>query len=283
MPPKQPTKQSETAIEKTVTASTAELSRVEPAGALELVPEYLRQTSIPLGAEAMRASDVAVARLALSQPLSAALQEQNTKAYIDGLKQGAFYNSMTKADYGRELFIIPLLSVIKRIRFKDFESGGGMLCRSENGKLGEGDPGGVCRLCEFSKRVGEDRPECDEVLAYHVLAFNEKGVRLAPEDWCVWGARSSAIPAAKFLNRLYKLRGPFDLFKGVYKLSSFWDITQKKPCWVPKVENAGWVTLDQLNFAKNFFLSVQNLEKAGKARTLDQDDAAEQVAEPEEV
>jgi hypothetical protein len=250
-----------------------ELVRVDPAPlvSIEQMPEFLQQTTQPLGAEEMRPKDVLVARFCLAQKMSAATEEQNASAYIEGLKPGMFYNNVSKKNYGNSVLFIPIKLVLKRAMFQEMEKGGGILCRSEDARTGEGEPGGDCKTCEFAKWSEGNPSPCNEVLTYHILAFSEKGESLGPDNWCVWGAKKSAIKAAKALNGYYKMRGPFDLFKGVYKMTSFWDTTQKKPCWVPKVENAGWVTDRQFAFAKPWFFSIQNLERAGVIRTLDVD------------
>lgn len=262
-----------------VSSQSTERTRIESGGLVEAPPDYLKQeTESLLGAEAMRPRDVAIARVMLAQPLSQAIDKQNETAYISGLEPGMFYNSLTRENYGSKIFIVPLMSLLKRLRMRSIEEGGGILCRSENGTIGEGEPGGDCRKCSLSKWLNGDRPECDEVLTYHVLCSKSATQSLTPDDWAVWGAKVSAIKAARFLNRLYSLRGPYDLFKGRYELSSFYDRTLKKPCWVPKVENAGWITSEQYKFAKGFFLAVRNLERAGNIRVLD----AEVIDEPRE-
>jgi hypothetical protein len=258
-----------------------ELVHVEkvPLAAIEQMPEFLRQTTQPLGAEEMRPKDVLVARFCLAQKMSAATEEQNVSAYIEGLKPGMFYNNVNKRNYGNSVLFVPIKLVLKRAMFGDMEKGGGLLCRSEDAIHGEGEPGGDCKTCEFAKWNEGTPSPCNEVLTYHILAFGERGEQLTPDNWCVWGAKKSAIKAAKALNGYYKMRGPFDLFKGVYKMTSFWDTTQKKPCWVPKVENAGWVTDTQYAFAKPWFFSIQNLERAGAIRTLDVDPEPEPESE----
>lgn len=248
------------------------LTTIENRGALVTtnIPAYLKQEGVPLGAEHMRPSDIALARFQLAQDGTRAAKKQNTERYINGLEPGMFYNTMTKQVYGTEVFFIPLLEWPKRARMpEEFTGSGGPLCRSENGKIGEGDPGGVCRTCVYSKWVDNAPPLCSEVMAYHILPLPERDYIPTPEDWCVWGARKSAINAGKLLNRFYKMRGPVDLFKCVFKINSFWDTKQTQPCWVPKVENAEWVTQDQYAFAREFFHSVNNLELAGSIHVSD--------------
>jgi hypothetical protein len=248
---------------------TDELVKVEPGGLMEAVPDYLMQEHAALGVESMRPKDIAIARLMLAQQMSAAVDKQNESAYIEGLEPGMFYNGLTRENYGNKIYIVPLMSLPKRLYMRPMEDGGGVLCRSEDGNRGEGEPGGVCAKCILSTWKQGVHPECDEVLTYHALVSTDEEKPFTADDWVVWGAKVSALKAARYLNRLYALRVPrLDLFAGRYKITSFYDQTQKKPCWVPVVENAGWVTKQQANFARKFFLSVSSLERAGRFKTL---------------
>jgi hypothetical protein len=250
-----------------------EIVKIENRGALVTtnVPEYLKQEGAALGVEHMRPSDILLARFQLAQETTRAAKKQNTERYIEGLEPGLFYNTLTKQVFGNEVLFIPLLKWPKRARMpEEFTGGGGPLCRSEDGKTGEGDPGGNCRTCMYAKWVDDQPPLCSDVMTYHILPLPERDYVPTQEDWCVWGARKSAINAAKMLNRLYLMRqGALDLFKCVFKISSFWDTKQTQPCWVPKIDNAEWVTPDQYTFARAFFHSVHNLERAGSIHVSD--------------
>ncbi len=248
------------------------LAVIENRGAIVTsnIPEYLRQEGPPLGVEHVGPSDIALARFQLAQDQTRASKKQNTEHYIDGLEPGFFYNTMTKQVFGKEVFFIPLLEWPKRIRFPEqFDGSGTILCSSEDGKLGKGDPGGDCKTCTFAQRIDGAPSLCSNVMAYHILPLPEHDYLPTPDDWCIWGAKRSAINAAKMLNRLHRMRGTVDLFKCVFKVSSFWDTKQTQPCWVPKIDNADWATPDQYKFARAFYSSVRNLELAGSIHATD--------------
>jgi len=262
-----------------------QIVKIENRGALVTsnIPDYLKQEGAPLGAEQVRPSDIKIARFQLAQETTRVAKKQNTDSYIDGLEPGLFYNTMTQHVYGNEVFFIPLLEWPKRVRFPEvFDGTGTILCSSENGKIGEGDPGGYCQTCIYSKRVDGKPSLCSNVMTFHVLPLLERDYIPTPDDWCVWGAKRSAIDAAKMLNRLHRMRGPVDLFKCVFKISSFWDTEQTQPCWVPKIDNAEWTTKDQYAFARAFFNSVNNLELAGSVHVGDivQDDVIDVETAP---
>lgn len=244
------------------------------------IPEYLRQEGPVLGIESWRPSDIKIARFQLAQDQTRAAKKQNKDFYIDGLEPGMFFNSMTHEVYGSEVFFIPILKTLpKRVRMpEEFTGSGGPLCRSENGKVGEGDPGGLCRKCKYSLWVDGRPPLCSEMITYHMFPLPERDHVPTPEEWCVWGARKSAITAAQLLGRLYAMRGPVDLFKCVFKMSSFWDTKQTQPCWVPKVDNALWATEEQYAIARAFYPQVRNLELSGQVHVdeiVDDEDAIE--------
>ncbi len=250
-----------------------QIVKIENRGALvtSSVPDYIQHEGAPLGAERIGPSDIALARFQLAQETTRAAKKQNTERYIEGLEPGLFYNTMTKQIFGNEVFFIPLLKWNKRARMPEvFTGSGGPLCRSENGIIGVGDPGGTCRKCDYAKWVDGEPPLCSDIMAYHVLPLPERDYVPTSDDWCVWGAQRSGMNAGKMLNRLYLMRDNApDLFGCVFKATSFWDTKQKQPCWVPRIDNAEWVTRDQYMFARNFFRSVHNLEMAGAVHVSD--------------
>lgn len=98
---------------------------------------------------------------------------QKTSHEVDELeiKPGSLINSMTKdilAEFkkdGTVIKIIPILSGRSRIRFAPVGSDGqGILCRSYDGKIGQGDPGGNCLTCKYSKWWNNEAPECTDFI-----------------------------------------------------------------------------------------------------------------------
>jgi hypothetical protein len=69
----------------------------------------------------------------------------------DGIaKEGDLINSLSKENYGPSVEIVPIVQrKSTRIRWKDRDLGGGMLCVARDGKNGTGDPGGQCQSCVF--------------------------------------------------------------------------------------------------------------------------------------
>jgi len=278
--------QKATTQKQTASPPKQELVKIENRGALvtSRKPDYMRHEGGPLGAERIGPADIAIARFQLAQETTKAAKKQNTDLHIPGLEPGMFYNTMTKQVYGSEIHFIPLLKWDKRARMPEvFTGSGGPLCRSENGIVGAGDPGGNCSKCSYAKWVDNVKPLCSEIMAYHVLPLPERDYVPNAEDWCLWPAQRSSMNAGKRLNRLFLMREDApDLFSCVFKATSFWDPKQKQPCWVPKIDNAEWANDDQYAFAFNFYRSVHNLEMAGAVHAADlvDDEAIDVFPEP---
>jgi len=90
---------------------------------------------------------------------------------------GALVNSITKdilAAKGESLEIVPLMISRSRLKFQSMDDGGGLLCRSNDGFEGIGDPGGNCLTCP-ARNWGADKtpPECTEILNVAVMPLGE--------------------------------------------------------------------------------------------------------------
>src|SRR3990172_2868515 len=90
---------------------------------------------------------------------------------------GDLYLKGGNVNYGTApLEFIPLARSKGRVRFRPRIEGGGVLCRSFDGALGTGDPGGQCASCEFSvwtpnPVTGKKAipPGCDETENLYIL------------------------------------------------------------------------------------------------------------------
>src|SRR6267142_5673038 len=157
--------------------STALTKPTQASGAIvnTNVPEYLR-TATPDGFENMGQGDLIVPRLGLCQELSP--QRKKSKPnFIDGLKVGEFFNTVTSKNYGGTVQIIPLTFYKSRIRFHE-ELGKGILCQSLDARVGVGEPGGNCATCPMSRfgsaKKGKGQA-CTEFYNYPSLIVPEKG------------------------------------------------------------------------------------------------------------
>lgn len=255
---------------KQTSGSAEAIARREPAGSLAEIPEYLRPKTgaVRLGNENVTSDDVIVPRISLCQANSFEKKKTNAK-FIDGLEEGQFFNTATKEIYGASFDIINVHYFRSRIRWNGKEIGAGILCRSDNGAQGTGDPGGVCAHCEFSKfNQGEEdeRPQCMMFMNFPGLVMPKSGI-VDPANIVILSMKSLAIKAGKHWNTLVNIRNA-DRFAGIYRVTAVEDHRASGDSWQPSVENSplqsGWVTQGQLQAAMVSYELINTWRAAGR-------------------
>lgn len=256
-------------------------------GAIEEVPEYLRRKPGvgAAGFDEVEQGDLTLPRLGLCQALSPQREETDPK-YIEGIKEGDYFNSLTGENYGGEVKIVPLLFYKNRIAFRDKNKGGGMLCRSDDMKKGsvergdyeDGKYGGDCFTCPFnqfgSAKGGEGKGKaCTEFYNFPSLVVVNNVVR--PENLAVVSLKSSNVPAAKDWLAKMRLR-QIDMFGGVYELTS-----QKKKftegiAFVTLVQPAGNVSFEVYQTAQQAHSAMASLRRQGRLQ-VDVEDLSQET------
>lgn len=238
----------------------------QKSSAIEQVPAYLKREAgtAALGMENMERADMTLPRLSLCQSMSPQRKRSDAK-YIDGLAEGEFFNTITLANYGNGVKVVPLHFFKTRLLFKDMDEGGGVLCRSDDNQFGVGTPGGACQTCPLAAFGKDgDTPSCTQLYNYAVLVVENDG-SVHPESLAVLSLKSTGIKFGRDWNALMRLRNT-DIFAGVYELTG---IEQKKDAYswyVPTIKPAGWVSEDSYNAAKMCYQSVREFAQAGKLR-----------------
>lgn len=156
---------------------------------LAAVPEHLRSyAGQQLGLEQADKSDYILPRLAMSQDLSPQTKKSRPE-YIQGLKVGEFFNTVSKQIYGTSVEVVPLFLTKNRIKFKK-PVGSGIDCQSPNGKTGGRISPQSCAACPHSSfgPAGE-KPECDE--------FKNLVCLMSTGELIVVSAKSSTIKVMK--------------------------------------------------------------------------------------
>lgn len=143
----------------------------------------------------MEQEDVTIPRVVILQGLSPEVTEGKGTP-------GQFYVKGFERNLGKgPIEIIVIMRNKSRIRWRDLKLGGGILCTSNDAKIGTGDPGGECEKCQLSAWMGTDgKPGCD--LYQNVLIVLRKD-----EDWipmALSGNRTKLKPI-KNLNSLLML------------------------------------------------------------------------------
>lgn len=230
------------------------------------IPDYLKsQPGAPrLGNENVTSDDVIVPRIALSQANSFELKKGHAK-YMPGLEAGQFFNTATKEIYGEEMLVINVHYFKSRIRWNGKEIGSGMLCRSDDAVNGVGDPGGVCAKCEYAKFNTEEedsRPSCMMFMNFPCLVV-PKGGAIDPAGIVIYSMKSISLRTGKQWNTLVNIRNT-DRFKGMYKLKVVEDHRASGDSFQPAIENAGWVSPEQLKVAAASYDLINSWREAGR-------------------
>lgn len=241
------------------------LTKQQNATSLE-VPEYLKPKpgAARLGNENVTSEDVIVPRIALAQSNSFELKKSHAK-YIADLEAGQFFNTATKEVYGEALRVINVHYFRSRIRWNGKEIGAGILCRSDDGATGTGDPGGSCSACEFSKFNTEEedtRPSCMMFMNFPCLVIGSKG-EVDPAGIVIFSMKSISIKVGKHWNTLVNIKN-LDRFAGIYKISVVEDHRASGDSFQPNVENDGLVSESQAAAGRASYELINAWRAAGK-------------------
>lgn len=212
------------------------VAKVEPAG-LPVLPENLKKY-MGAGYEGMTREDLQTPRLSLAQGLSPQISPDDP-AYIEGLKLGDAFNSVTKQVYGRGPWS---MAVVRRdpprwIEFIPREMGGGI----KDFNVPVNDP-----RTQFwnDSTTGERKPPIATKFYDFVVVFLDT---LEP---VALSFKSKGISVAKSFNTLISLRrldigGSVErppIFMGKYLVSTFMDKAPKGTFTNLHIVNDGWVT-----------------------------------------
>jgi hypothetical protein len=238
--------------------------------ALAEIPDWLRRPEgvPPAGLDAIERSDMTLPRLGLCQALSPQRSESDPK-YIEGLRDGQFFNTITREIYGKKVLLVPLHFYKTRILFGPMDEGGGLRCQSPDNLIGIGEPGGTCIQCPNSQfgsaRGGEGKgTACNQFFNYAALIV--KDAHVTPEQLLVVSFKSSALKVAKDWNAFIRIRN-LDIFAGVYEFTSVERKNDIGRWYEPVVNMAGNVSREMYEAAKLARSAVAELQREGRLRS----------------
>lgn len=213
------------------------------------VPAFLVGKRDNRGTENIRPGDLRLPRVKLAQALSPELDEGNPQ-YIDGLKMGNFFNSLTRANYGREFeFTVIRVETPRGVEFISLEDGGGV----KDIDVPLDDP----RMqFTFDEETGK------RVKPIATIFYDYVAILLPSKEPVQLSFKSSGIGAALDLNSLIKYRQQAS-FAGRYQLSSDLKAGKVGKYAVPSVTPVGFVTEAEYNFASSLYdsISTRKLER----------------------
>lgn len=187
------------------------------------VPEFLRDKQDIRGREHITSDDIQMPRLAIAQGLSPEIQEGDPK-FIEGLKFGQMFNSLTGKIYGKgpiEFYILKG-NPPRGVEFNPREEGGGVKDRS-------------VPLDDPRMQWGKDGEKPVATLYYDYL------IMLLPDEEIIGlSMKSTNIKVAKTLNGLIQMRQRA-IFAGKYKISSVVQKNAKGTYGTFQISNSGWV------------------------------------------
>jgi hypothetical protein len=208
----------------------------------EDVPEWMRGDT--RGTEHITKDDMQMPRLALAQLMSPQMQEDEP-SYIEGLKLGDMFNSLTGENYGKGplQFIIVRSDPPRGVEFFPLDDGGGV----KDFDVPVNDP-----RMEFTTDEEGNRVKPVATMFYDYIV-----VLIPKNEMIALSFKSTGLKVARQLNGLIKFRGTA-LFSGVYELSTGVEKGKLGTYAVYRIKNAGTIQ-DEPTYeaAANIFESLK--------------------------
>ncbi len=170
----------------------------------EQVPDYIRKGN-DRGNENVEMGDVVIPRIELVQALSKCLKESDPQ-YIEGIKQGELYNTVTRENYGPAVRVVPVLFKKEWLAWRDQDLGGGF--------AGAHATADLCQNA-IDEQEKPDEWEATETAQQLVLVVKKDGTT----EEAVVSMNKTKLKVSKQWNSLIRLNGN-DRFSRIYVLHS---------------------------------------------------------------
>lgn len=233
------------------------------------------------GFENVRPGDYIIPRIGVCQSNSPERKKGNAR-YIEGLKEGEMFNSLLKIRYGARIRVIAVHQFYTRIKWHG-DIGEGIDCRSFNGLVGIGNPGGECARCKFAQfgtaKDGKGKgTACTDFLNFAVIVLPEKGMP-TPEMLAILPFKSTAISEGKqWLSRM-RLVSPI-IAKGAHEVTVAEKHDEKNDWFIFNVTPAGINNPEHIEFARGLYNMMRQAELAGKPLPVEEPSREELGREP---
>jgi hypothetical protein len=213
-------------------------------------PDFLKDNRSQQGTEHITRDDMQIPRIALAQGISPEMSPSNDR-YIDGLRIGDLFNTVTRQIYGRELLFTALRGDQPRwIEYVPRKEGGGV----KDFNVEPGDPRTEFRTGDDGKRLPPIATQYrDFLVMLHPLQVDDLSSMIA------LSFKSTGLKVAKRLNSLIKYRNA-PIYAGKYLLTTGMDKNSEGEFAVYKVANAGWVSQEEFEALAQIYADVQGID-----------------------
>src|ERR1051325_505434 len=209
----------------------------------EQVPDYIKRGQAR-GNENVEMTDVVIPRIELVQALSKCLKE-NDPSYIEGIKQGELYNTVTRENYGPAISVVPVLFTKQWLAWRDQEKGGGFAGAHP-----------TAEACEKAIEEQEDPDdwEATETAQQLVLVVKKDG----SIEEAVVSMNKTKLKVSRNWNALIRLNGN-DRFSRIYVLHSVDETNSRNQDFKNYgVYAMGFPPLEVYKHAEKLYLSVRS-------------------------
>lgn len=225
----------------TTTSGAGNQMATRPPGALAARPDRI-QKGDRRGMETMTKDDLKIPRLSLAQALSPQVTEGDPRR-IEGLTPGDLFNSLSKENYGREVFVqIIRKDRLRAMEFHSIDDGGGVK-----------DPN-VPLTDERCKWHGDEKPVATVFRDYIARIIHPDGRR----EMIALSFKSTGLEVAKSLNGLIAMRNA-PIFDGLYRITTDTRL-DPKPYKIYQVENADWVSDEDSAAGAEMYEAMKDLD-----------------------
>ena len=208
------------------------------------VPAHV-EAAAGLGNENVTADHLQTPRVKQLQQLSNEVDENHSE-YIEGSKPGDFINTITRENYGREIYVMNVKFTEEFVAWKKREKGGGLAGTYATEK----------DAIDSLVAQKENPEDYDITQTQSHLLIKKDAVTGALDTPFIFDCASSKLRVSREWNtQIARLGG--DRFSSLWKMSSAQ--TQNRAAqkfYNIAVENVGWVTDEDYESAKKVFESV---------------------------
>jgi len=206
------------------------------------MPAHLKKGT-NLGNENISSEHLSTPRLKQLQQLSNEVDENHSE-YIDGAKVGDFINTVTKENYGKELYLVNVHFKEEFVVWKQLEKGGGLV-----GTFPTQDK--ALEHLESESLKVEDY-DINRTQTHTLLKVDEKSGDISEIPFLFDCAISKLRVSREWNTQIMKLGG--DRFASLWKMASVQTANKTGQRFMNiAVSNVGWLKEETYNVAKSFY------------------------------